>query len=181
MRLATTAFDIAKHGASKNFEGEPITVSPEGALNFLKDQAPITPANLVKGAARGRPEALLNIFNVNMTPNASRNEIVNTYFGVMDDTIPPDLKKSWNDYKDISVRDNPVKNAEYLDKHPELRRYAQVETTLRARMRKDPKVLEALHDRYPQYYKKPVSSSAAQPATPRRGGYMRKPLSEVKR
>ena len=181
LRLASTGLEIGFKGESHNFEGEPITVSPEGFLNFMKDQAPITPANLTEGLAKGKPEALLNIFNINANPNASRNEIVNNYFGVMDNTIPPDLKKSWEDYKDISVRDNPAKSAEYLQKHPELKRYAQVEATLRTRMRKDPKVLEALHDRYPQYYKKPVSGSTAQPTTPTNSGYMRKPLSEVKR
>ncbi len=64
-RFAQTALDVAYTGESRTFDGEVIDLSPEGALTFIGDQAPIAPSDIIKGFSEGRPESISELFGLN--------------------------------------------------------------------------------------------------------------------
>jgi len=60
-RFARTAAEIALLGESRTFDGEVIDLSPQGMLNYIASQGPISPTEAFRGFSEGRPEAALEL------------------------------------------------------------------------------------------------------------------------
>jgi len=74
LRAGRIGLNVVANTRTYNGEGQLIDASPQGMVNFMRDFAPITPANVATGVAKGQPESLLNIFNVNINPEMEKNK-----------------------------------------------------------------------------------------------------------
>ena len=58
--------EVLYTGKSKTFEGETIDFSDDGVINWLKEQAPISPSQVTTGLIAGRPEEIINVIGINV-------------------------------------------------------------------------------------------------------------------
>ena len=84
-RLAMTGADVYSKGSSRTYEGNVIDLSPGGALEFAKTQAPISIASTVRGALEGRPEEAASLTGLTVRKRQVLGGLGNQWRKAVDD------------------------------------------------------------------------------------------------